>query len=434
MAITADTKYEFLFGTLAEYKAAKTAGKIDACSLYFITDTKELYIGEEKYFEPAEVVDSFPAAGAQGKLYINGTTYEAKIFDGTKWVVISPAVSTELTAETEGSNIVTAEAVREYVKSAASDNAVVGVGYDGATQKITVTKGSGSTEDLLLKNLFTNVTYDGTTGALTFVKANKGEGETDLVVNMPVENFLANAEYDHETTTITLTMESGETLEIPIGDLVDVYTVADTNSVDMTMTGNEIKADVKISAEAGNLVQIKEDGLFVENSFVKSVEDTNTVDLEVTEAGVFTADVKISAKDNNAIQVIEEEGKVGLHVDITGKLDKNEAITGATKCKITYDAKGLVTAGADLTEDDIPELHLAKITDVTATADEVNVLDGIDVTTEELNRLKGLTDDLTDLLDGKADKATTLAGYGIEDAYTKTEIDAMHTWKAIASV
>ena len=34
----------------------------------------------------------------------------------------------------------------------------------------------------------------------------------------------------------------------------------------------------------------------------------------------------------------------------------NSAITGATKCKITYDEKGLVTGGADLSASDIPDL------------------------------------------------------------------------------
>lgn len=38
---------------------------------------------------------------------------------------------------------------------------------------------------------------------------------------------------------------------------------------------------------------------------------------------------------------------------LTNKVDKNSSITGATKTKITYDAKGLVTAGADATQDDI---------------------------------------------------------------------------------
>lgn len=50
------------------------------------------------------------------------------------------------------------------------------------------------------------------------------------------------------------------------------------------------------------------------------------------------------------------------HQDISGKLDKNTAITAATKCKITYDADGLVTAGANLAASDIPSLAASKIT------------------------------------------------------------------------
>lgn len=40
---------------------------------------------------------------------------------------------------------------------------------------------------------------------------------------------------------------------------------------------------------------------------------------------------------------------------LDGKVDENAAITGATKTKITYDAKGLVTAGADATTADIAD-------------------------------------------------------------------------------
>ena len=72
------------------------------------------------------------------------------------------------------------------------------------------------------------------------------------------------------------------------------------------------------------------------------------------------------------------------------KVDSNELIVGDTKCKITYDEKGLVISGEDLTIDDLPELLLAHIKDVIATAEEVNILHGIEITTEELNRLKGL--------------------------------------------
>ena len=49
-------------------------------------------------------------------------------------------------------------------------------------------------------------------------------------------------------------------------------------------------------------------------------------------------------------------GTVILNYDDVGAVQANSAITGATKCKITYDSKGLVTAGADLSVSDIPDI------------------------------------------------------------------------------
>jgi hypothetical protein len=44
-----------------------------------------------------------------------------------------------------------------------------------------------------------------------------------------------------------------------------------------------------------------------------------------------------------------------LQTALDGKVDENTAITGATKTKVTYDSKGLVTAGADATTADIAD-------------------------------------------------------------------------------
>jgi hypothetical protein len=73
---------------------------------------------------------------------------------------------------------------------------------------------------------------------------------------------------------------------------------------------------------------------------------------------------------------------------ITNSVIANTVITGATHTKITYDSKGLVTSGVDLSASDIPSLDWSKITT------------GI---------------------------PTTISGYGITDAYTKTQVDAK-TW------
>ena len=45
-----------------------------------------------------------------------------------------------------------------------------------------------------------------------------------------------------------------------------------------------------------------------------------------------------------------------VHPTDTSMVAANAAITGATKTKITYDSKGLITAGADLAASDIPDL------------------------------------------------------------------------------
>lgn len=44
------------------------------------------------------------------------------------------------------------------------------------------------------------------------------------------------------------------------------------------------------------------------------------------------------------------------------KVTANAAITAGTKCKITYDAKGLVTGGADLSASDIPDISATYVT------------------------------------------------------------------------
>ena len=49
---------------------------------------------------------------------------------------------------------------------------------------------------------------------------------------------------------------------------------------------------------------------------------------------------------------------------LANKVDANTAITVATKAKITYDSKGLVTAGSDLTASDIPFLAISKTTNL----------------------------------------------------------------------
>lgn len=46
--------------------------------------------------------------------------------------------------------------------------------------------------------------------------------------------------------------------------LMRTYTTKDTNSVTLVLEANEISAEVKVSTEEGNIISVKEDGLFAE--------------------------------------------------------------------------------------------------------------------------------------------------------------------------
>lgn len=86
---------------------------------------------------------------------------------------------------------------------------------------------------------------------------------------------------------------------------------------------------------------------------------------------------------------------------LNSKVTGNNAITGSTHTKITYDSKGLVTGGTNLSASDIPNLTLSKISDITATASELNVLDGITASTQELNYVDGVTSNIQTQLNSK---------------------------------
>lgn len=113
------------------------------------------------------------------------------------------------------------------------------------------------------------------------------------------------------------------------------------------------------------------------------------VDTEQSHTWVFTAVTRESAGEKYL--VVSEENLTDLSNMVASKVDANTAITGATKTKITYDSKGLVTGGADLQESDIPTLSTSKIS-------------GLDA---KLQQVDTNTENITSLQNNKVDKIST---------------------------
>ena len=105
---------------------------------------------------------------------------------------------------------------------------------------------------------------------------------------------------------------------------------------------------------------------------------------------------------------------------LTGKEDKSNKKTTLTDSDTDYPSTSAVTAAlADKANvDDVPTT-VAELTDASNYVTTDGLSGAISTATENM-----VTDtELTSALDKKADKATTLAGYGITDAYTTEQID-----------
>lgn len=243
-------------------------GVKNAEDLYFLSDTHEIYRGEEAFTESVILYTSLPTTSiAKNRLYIDSTTLEGKIHDGTEWKTVIKPVDTTVTAD--GANAVTGAAVATYVtaelaKVQAATDIVSTITWDAADHILTATAKDGKTkQDITLSGLGVNLSYVPATGALQLLDA-AGEKIGDAI-SLPLEQFVKSGEYDPKTKSIILYFddEKQQSVTIPVGDLVDTYTAESTKSIEMSVTDNKFTASIKLSGETGNQLVIKDDGVYV---------------------------------------------------------------------------------------------------------------------------------------------------------------------------
>lgn len=180
-------------------------------------------------------------------------------------------------------------------------------------------------------NPIVNVTYDGTTGNLTFTKAlPEGEG-TDpatIVINIPVDNFLKSASYDPNTHILTLTLEDGTEVTVDLADLIDVYTFQNANGI--TFTTNNADGSTQVTAAL-------DDGSIVEAKLSAELQTKINGAIQSTEKGVA-----------NGVAPLDENGKIGdqyLPTDLTTKITVSDLKVGKTPIEIgqtTYYESGSI--------------------------------------------------------------------------------------------
>ena len=266
-------------GTQANYNALATK---DTSKLYFTTDTNKLYKGSTDFSAAVRVVSALPASGsaANNVLYVvNNSGFKSAAYTvdgGANYVTIALAYLTSTTGidddsttgNADDTTVPTTKAVVDYVTSKVGNSgAVTSISAhttDKAKFSYNVAGGSTAT-DVEIPGVVTLPTWNSSTRVLTLpVTAFGSTSAQNVEVNIGKDALCDDAEYDATTEKIkfwTNTHTKADypndpSFEIDVAALITEIVVADTDSVDMTLTVNtagsgnhEIKADVKLATK-----------------------------------------------------------------------------------------------------------------------------------------------------------------------------------------
>jgi hypothetical protein len=120
------------------------------------------------------------------------------------------------------------------------------------------------------------------------------------------------------------------------------FTTADETKLDGIEAGAQVNTVTSVNTRTGAVT-----GLAEASDLTAHTGNTSNPH-SVTKAQVGLGNVDNTSDVNKPISTATQTA-------LDGKVDKNTAIVGATKTKITYDAKGLVTSGTDATTADIAD-------------------------------------------------------------------------------
>lgn len=343
----------FKYGSYDSYKALAVKS---ADTLYFTTDTLQIFKGDKEYTKSCRLVTSLPESGqVHGVVYIRSTDMTLHIYNGTGYTQLNKTAITAITDGATDDNVPTAKAVADYV-----------------TSKIDSVTGDVSKAIKSLK-------VDGNT--VSFYTSNNMTGDAAFTVDFPTEMFLdqtktefvSKFKFSAETYVgatdpkldgkpVMVLAVKGENPEsctysfLNMAALVDTYkTKADGKDASTTIeiSGYEIEVKVNVSSEAGNVLSLKDDGLYVD-SYSKAAIDEK----------VKTVSDSLNTHKNDAVAHITADERTKWNAKPTQ--DELTAAKEAAIAAAATDATTKVNAARDAAKEYTDGLNTAMDTRVKA--------------------------------------------------------------------
>ena len=255
--------------SVSEYKKKVSVSEIDLKTIYWLDDGT-IYVGNNLYGGKVEIIESDPTFPEMNTIYVDKNTLQLKTFNGVSYDVISKGYTISLENTSSDDLVPTAKAVASYVQNKIqevieSDSGITSISYL-ENGELSVTK-DGETSTIPLNGMTYSPTYDEITRKLTIPIV----GSSALEINFAKDTAVTAGKYNEDTNEIWLTLAEDKTytdesklIKIPAQGLIDIYTGKETTTTTTAVSEtNEISVDVKISAESGNSLSVKSDGLYV---------------------------------------------------------------------------------------------------------------------------------------------------------------------------
>ena len=136
-----------------------------------------------------------------------------------------------------------------------------------------------------------------------------------------------------------------------IDGLDGAITLIEGSNITITDNGSN---EITIAASGGGISDGDKGDITVSASGATWTIDNEAVTNAKVASGIDAVKIGSGAVDNTEFGHLNGVTSA-IQTQLDAKVDENAAITGATKTKITFDAKGLVTSGADATTADIAD-------------------------------------------------------------------------------
>lgn len=191
-----------------------------------------------------------------------------------------------------------------------------------SARQVKVLKTQLDSQNTTLKDCYSNVSYDNTTGTLNLIK-NDG---TSNAVNLPMESFVKSASFDSSTNVVTLVVANGENVEFDLSALIDYY-YGDGESIEVYKDAND-NYKQKIRVKSTYLNGVKSDITSLGTRMTKAESDIKLLE-RIDEIG------SIGRADGETLFMDETTGSLTVKKI---KLDDDTVLDIKNITRANYDA------------------------------------------------------------------------------------------------